>query len=250
MNLKKILPDDRIAMKKCQHFYNQDKSLEIIRKNTRQIYQLYKMTGSILSVGMVYTLYECIRANKSGLDILWLILIGLAIFIIIYRMRYSSIDRLIKSNRREILHALPNLIDKVILLLNAGMFIEGVIVKISEDYGKNIGKGGGNILFQGIAELIVKSEESNSSVIGELSMYAIKSGVREFIRFASIVENNFDKGDDLVEKLEGEGMLLWMVRKKQVEEKAKLAGTKLSLPLMLLLISLIMITSAPMFLNI
>ncbi len=250
MNLKKILPDERIAIKKCQHFYNYGKSIEITRKNYRQIYQLYKMTGAILSLGMVYTLYECIRANKTGLDLLLFILIGLVIFITIYRMRYSSIDRLIKNNRREMIHALPNLIDRVILLLNAGMFIEGVIVKISEDYGKNIGEDGGNILFQGLGELIVKSGESNSSIIGELSMYAIRSGVREFIRFASIVENNFDKGDDLVEKLEGEGMLLWMVRKKQVEEKAKLVGTKLSLPLMLLLISLIMITSAPMFLNI
>ena len=120
------------------------------------------------------------------------------------------------------------------------MFIEAAIIKIAED----------NTTFIGLEELIVKSTESNSSLIHELSLYAIKTGVREFIRFATIVENNYDKGDDLVEKLEGEGMLLWIGKKKRVEEKAKLAGTKLSLPLMLLLMALIMITSAPMLLSI
>lgn len=250
MKLREFLPDNSIAMKKCENFYDYEESAEISRKNYRQIFRTYLFAAILLFACLAYTFYELNKGNKAVSDVVLLFLIAASIFFMIYRMRYSSIDRLIKTNKIDIVHALPHLIDRVILLLNAGMFIEGAIVKISEDNRKREGSFRQNTLFLGLTDLIIKSEESNSSLIHELSLYAIKSGVREFIRFSSIVENNFDKGDDLVEKLEGEGMLLWMERKKQVEEKAKLAGTKLSLPLILLLISLIMITSAPMLLSI
>ena len=64
-------------------------------------------------------------------------------------------------------------------------------------------------------------------------------------RFASIISENINKGSELVEKLESEGDMLWLNRKKRIEERAKLADTKLTLPLVILLITLITITIAP-----
>ncbi|MDI9494554.1 MAG: bacterial type II secretion system protein F domain protein, partial [Bacillota bacterium] len=62
-------------------------------------------------------------------------------------------------------------------------------------------------------------------------------------------EDNINKGSSLAEKLEAEGTLLWMDRKKRAEERARLAETKLSFPLMLLLLSLMIITTAPILLS-
>ena len=42
-----------------------------------------------------------------------------------------------------------------------------------------------------------------------------------------------------------ENELLWFARKQQSEEKGRLAETKLTLPLMILLMVLIMVTVAP-----
>jgi tight adherence protein C len=61
----------------------------------------------------------------------------------------------------------------------------------------------------------------------------------------AVISDNWDKGSVLAEKLEGESNLLWISRKKRAEEKGKLAETKLTFPLVILLIVLIMVTIAP-----
>ena len=54
---------------------------------------------------------------------------------------------------------------------------------------------------------------------------------------------------ELTEKLQRESETLWINRKKNCEEKGKLAETKLTLPLMIFLIVLIVITVAPALLG-
>ena len=53
------------------------------------------------------------------------------------------------------------------------------------------------------------------------------------------------KGVNLTEKLESESDILWTQRKKIAEEKGRIAETKLTFPLALLLLVLILITAAP-----
>ncbi|HZK01527.1 MAG TPA: hypothetical protein VFC96_01560 [Anaerovoracaceae bacterium] len=247
MDFKWLLPDDAVSIKKCRHFYKYEDAAKMSQKNYRNIMHSYIVTASLLFLSSSVMIYDIFKGNRNSGELILLIVIFAMILLFIYKMRYGAIDRKVKICKDEIVNALPELIDKVVLLLNAGMFIEPVITKVALDNKNNTDS---NILLYGLHDLIIKAGESNSSLIHELSVYAIRSGVRELIRFASIVENNFNKGSDLVEKLEGEGILLWTGKKKLAEEKAKLAGTKLSFPLMLLLLSLIVITSAPMLMSI
>ena len=75
--------------------------------------------------------------------------------------------------------------------------------------------------------------------------FAQSTGIRELIRFASIVTDNVDKGSSLAEKLEQEAHLLRSGQRKRAEELGRLADTKLSFPLMILLLILILIAVAP-----
>ena len=61
----------------------------------------------------------------------------------------------------------------------------------------------------------------------------------------AVIADNISKGVELNEKLERESELLWILRKKNCEERGKMAETKLTLPLMMLLMVLIVITVAP-----
>ena len=65
-----------------------------------------------------------------------------------------------------------------------------------------------------------------------------------------MISDNWNKGTALAEKLESENEILWNSRKKIAEEKGKLAETKLTFPLMILLIVLIMIVIAPALMEI
>ncbi|MBQ3184719.1 MAG: hypothetical protein IJB54_01905, partial [Firmicutes bacterium] len=66
---------------------------------------------------------------------------------------------------------------------------------------------------------------------------------------SNIIEDNVNKGTELTGKLRSESDMLWMDRKKKCEEMGRLAETKLTLPLMLFLIVLIVITVAPALLE-
>ena len=85
----------------------------------------------------------------------------------------------------------------------------------------------------------------NASFYKEMYDFARFSGVKELMRITNIMIDNINKGDDLSGKLRRENELLWFARKQQAEEKGRLAETKMTLPLMILLTVLIMVTIAP-----
>ena len=65
------------------------------------------------------------------------------------------------------------------------------------------------------------------------------------MRFSAILADNIDKGSALAEKLTQESDMLWNLRKKRAEEKGRLAETKLTFPMVLQLLVVILITVAP-----
>ena len=77
-----------------------------------------------------------------------------------------------------------------------------------------------------------------------------RSQVKELIRVSGIMMENMDKGNDLWDKLAEEGELLWQERKRLALEKMRVSESKMSFPLGLLLISLVLVTAGPALLQI
>ncbi len=65
------------------------------------------------------------------------------------------------------------------------------------------------------------------------------------MRISNILSDNMSKGVDLTEKLTRESEVFGIGRKKNCEEKGRLAETKLTLPLMVFLMVLMVVTVAP-----
>jgi dynactin complex subunit len=86
---------------------------------------------------------------------------------------------------------------------------------------------------------------TNGSMSTEFRNFAKESGIRELLRLSNIIEDNIHKGAALSEKLEAESENLWISRKKACEEKGRLSETKMTVPLMMFLMVLIVITVAP-----
>ena len=96
-----------------------------------------------------------------------------------------------------------------------------------------------------IAEIKKKSTLAGNSLVAVLDDYGKRLAIKEFTRITSIITDNQYKGVNLTEKLESESDILWTQRKKIAEEKGRIAETKLTFPLALLLLVLILITAAP-----
>ncbi|MGI6728018.1 MAG: immunoglobulin-like domain-containing protein [Anaerovoracaceae bacterium] len=171
------------------------------------------------------------------------------LFLVVFFKRYDRLEKELKHNKEAMIQDFPDFVDKLVLLLNAGMVTDTALSKISFDYERYRNQKK-RPLYEGILEIEKRIKRTNAPLTKELREFAQKSGVRELMRFAAIVEDNIQKGSTLTEKLEGEAAILWLGKKKQAEEKGRLAETKLTFPLVLQLLVLILITTAPILMRI
>jgi tight adherence protein C len=185
-------------------------------------------------------------------DITFLIAACFIAMIIVFMKRYDPLDKELKQIKDSILADLPEFINKLVLLLNAGLVVSSALEKIAKDYEKYQMKMEGTkknkntrVLFRELCEMNKRVSQTNTSIMKELKDYSQRSGVRELVRITAMIADNLNKGSALSEKLESEGELLWLSRKKRAEEKGRIVETKLTFPLVILLLVLIMITIAP-----
>ena len=151
-------------------------------------------------------------------------------------MKKKELEKRKNSMRAE----LPELLNTLVLLLSAGLVLTQAVEKIAED-------GGDSYLMCSLREITAKMRGSNADFTDEFRSFARDTGVRELIRLANIFRDNVDMGAELVSKLEQESAFMWHMSLKQVEEQGRLAESKLTFPLSLMLVALLMITCAPAF---
>lgn len=124
--------------------------------------------------------------------------------------------------------------------MNAGMVLSQAVEKITEDAQESY-------FYSELSDIAEKVNHVNASFPDEMREFARESGTRELLRLSNIITDNFDKGSELVSKLEQEAALMWHMSKKQVEEKGRLAESKMTFPMAFMLLSLIIVTAAPAF---
>ncbi|MCQ4636269.1 type II secretion system F family protein [Anaerovorax odorimutans] len=181
------------------------------------------------------------KADDSSLP-LYLIM-AMAAGMLVYKMRFSEIEKEEKRAVESIVRELPEFINKLVLLLNAGVVLNTAFLKAVEDRIQTDHTP--NYFYTQLEQICRGVKEANGSLHQELRQFAKRSGVKELMRISNIISDNISKGTDLAEKLKKENDLLWFARKQQSEEKGRLAETKLTLPLVILLSVLILITIAP-----
>ena len=144
----------------------------------------------------------------------------------------------------------PELVNQLVLLLNAGLVVSAALEEIADSAELTEESRCKSPLFYEIGQIGRRTASSNASFIRELKDFSHACGIREMIRFSAIVEDNMDKGSSLADKLEQEAHLLRDQQKKNAEEQGRIAETKLSLPLVILLLVLITIATAPVLFEI
>ena len=155
-------------------------------------------------------------------------------------------DKTAAQERKAIMRGLPRFCNQLYLMMNAGLILSDAFDTMSAGYGNNPAC---NLFEREIAELGEATDEHRISTAQVLNEYAVKHDVKEMIRIAAILTENEKRGSDVIESLERESRYLWDERKTVARECGKAIDTKMSYPLGLLLIVLIVITMAPALLN-
>lgn len=158
-------------------------------------------------------------------------------------MKYKD-RRALEENREEILAFLPTFINHLLLLLNSGMVLQEAMNTIASKY-MSTGLNNSNVFAFEYTKIYLESKTMGKSIVGAFNDYCKKSNVKELSRIGIILFDGDKRGIDLCQKLSDESKFLWEQRKQMALDKIRLSESKMSFPLGLLLIALILISAAP-----
>ncbi len=153
-----------------------------------------------------------------------------------------------EKNRKEIQKELPSFINQMLLLLSSGLVLQQVFQRIATDYG-SMEKDRENYFTKSFHTIYENSKKTGESFITVFYEFSKGARVKELSRLAGILADSRDKGTLLWDKLAKEGEEMWAQRKQSILKEIKLAESKMSFPLGMLLLSLIIITAAPAMLQ-
>lgn len=144
--------------------------------------------------------------------------------------------------------ALPSFINQILLLLNSGMVLQEALKYVAVHY-KKLEDDRKNTFILEYIKVYDDSLKTGESMIKGFYRLGRESRVKELSRVAGIIADSGRRGVNLWDKLADEGEELWEERKRNALERIRLSESKMSFPLGLLLIALILITAAPAMLQ-
>lgn len=144
----------------------------------------------------------------------------------------------------------PGIVNKVMLLLSAGLTVRKAVERLSMEYEEERKKGGS--MRYAYEEICVMLQEMKDGISEGIAMERFGRRCRLFpyLRFSSVITQNLKKGaEGIIDILEKESMEALEQRKSRVLKMGEVAGTKLLFPMMLMLGLVMGIIMVPAFMT-
>lgn len=155
-----------------------------------------------------------------------------------------ELDKRVKKRRMSILKDFPDFVNKLALLINAGLTVRRAWEKIAEDR-KNSSD------FYREAALVMSEIKAGKPEIKAYEDFAKRCRVSEVARFVTVILQNIRKGNaELVYILRVISNECWEMRKNAAKRLGEEAAAKMVLPLMLMFIAILIILATPAILTI
>lgn len=163
---------------------------------------------------------------------------------LLYWASGKELDRKLEQRRRELLLDYPEIVNKLALYMGAGMTIRNAFVKMGEDY-KRRQKERRRYVYEEI--LIACNELHSGRSEGEVyDRFGRRCQVPVYIKLSTLLSQNIRKGsNDLLAMLRQEADSAFAERKNQARKLGEEAGTKLLLPMMMMLCIVMVIIMIP-----
>lgn len=176
--------------------------------------------------------------------------LSLSLFVLLPFLWKKKQKEKLCERENQLLLDYPELVNKIVLLLNAGLTIRGCFERLCEEYKDRLRKGGEcRYVYE---EISVSFQEMKHGVSESEAVEAFGRRCRQlpYLRFASIINQNIRKGsEDMTRLLEIEAMEAFEKRKETVKVMGETAGTKLLLPMVLMLGVVMAIIIVPAFMT-
>lgn len=155
----------------------------------------------------------------------------------------KNLDSRIDDRRTAIMIEFPEFINKLLLLVNAGMTIPKAWEKIVEENKKE------SPLYDELNVSLGEIREGKSEAAA-YENFARRCKIKEIIKFVSVIILNLKKGGaEVVPALRAQSDECWEMRKATARRLGEKASSKLMLPMAIMLVGIIAIVAVPAILS-
>jgi tight adherence protein C len=205
-------------------------------------------------LGLAYTrMYLSQLISTSYTILFFFVLIGLisggdyavAIFgaiisILIPPVMIKNLDKKIKRRKDQIIYDLPEFLNKVTLLVNAGETVQRAMIRCVEQK-----KNSKNALYVEL-RVLVNELYNNKSLSLVLEDFSKRCSVKEVSMFTTTVLLNYRKGgSEFATALQGLSRDLWEKRKSISRTLGEEASSKLVIPMVVIFLIIMIIVATP-----
>lgn len=180
----------------------------------------------------------------SGGKIFLLTLLG---GLVLYILKEQDLNQEIEERQDQILLDFPGVVNKLTILINAGMTLNRAWHKIVTDYQTY--KKSDRILYE---EMVHVSKELQMGVPEAIALEAFGKRCRsiEVIRLSSILVQNMKRGShSLTVALKELSVEAWGIRTSNARKLGEKASTKLLIPMAISLVTVLLVVMAPTFMQ-
>lgn len=177
--------------------------------------------------------------------VLWVLTIVTAVSV--YAISDQDLHKQQEQRKKQMQRDYPDIVHKLVLYAGAGMTTRGAFQKIAGDYEQ---KAAGKDLKPAYEEMLYACRELHSG-ISEATAYehfGKRTGLQEYIRLSTLLTQNLKKGNSaLLERLREEAERAGEERLQSCKRLGEEAGTKLLVPMVLMLLVVMVMIMIPAF---
>ena len=165
---------------------------------------------------------------------------------VLYWGRSRDLDQKLERRKRELLMDYPEIVNKLALYMGAGMTIRNAFFKMGEDYKKQSDRRK-RYVYEEIV-MVCYELQSGRSEAEAYDHLGKRCQVQAYMKLSALLSQNIRKGsNDLLQMLRQEADNAFAERKGLAKKLGEEAGTKLLLPMMMMLCIVMVIIMIPAY---
>lgn len=164
----------------------------------------------------------------------------------LYWGKGREIDQKLEARKRELLLDYPEIVNKLALYMGAGMTIRNAFFKMGEDYKKQREQRKKYVY----EEILITCHElqGGRSETEAYERFGKRCQVQAYIKLSALLSQNIRKGsNDLLRMFRQEADNAFIERKNMAKRLGEEAGTKLLMPMMIMLCVVMVIIIIPAY---
>lgn len=187
--------------------------------------------------------------SESGKQAMGILVMGILIGILLYYSANEQLTKEVKKRKKQMILDYPDIVNKLALLIGAGMTVSGAWERIVTDYTNLLDLKKPQLRFA-YEEMKATNYEMKLGVseVVAIEEFGRRLGIVEYMKLSSILIQNLRKGSDgLMQLLSLMSQDAFEQRKQRAKQLGEEAGTKLLLPMMIMLVLVFIIILVPAF---